>query len=41
MKRRSKHFGVMSEFTYIAAMFIFDLIGATTMPGSRLSNEKV
>jgi hypothetical protein len=37
MKRRSKHFGGIPEFTYIAGMFISDLIGATTIFGNGLS----
>jgi len=41
MKRRSKHFGGMSEFTYIAAMFISDLAVATTIFGNGLLRSKV
>ena len=40
MKRRSKHFGGMSEFTSIAGMFISDLIGATTIFGKGLSRGR-
>jgi hypothetical protein len=41
MKRRSKHFGGMSEFRYIAAIFISDLIGTTTIFGNGLSRGRV
>ena len=37
MKRRSKHFGEVADFTSIAAMFISDLFGTTTIFGSGLS----
>ena len=41
MERRSKHFGGMPEFTYIAGMFIFGLIGSTSIFGSELSRARV
>jgi hypothetical protein len=41
MKRRSKHFGGMSEFTSIAELFISDLTGTTTIFGNGLSRGRV
>ena len=41
MKRRSKHFGGMPEFTSIAEIFISNFGGITTICGNRISNEKV
>ena len=41
MKRRSKHFGGMPEFTSIADMFISDLIEVATIFGNRISRGKV
>jgi len=41
MKKRSKHFGGMSEFTYIAEIFISNSGGITTICGSRISREEV
>ena len=37
MKRRSKHFGGVPDLIYIAAMFISELFGTTTIFGSGLS----
>jgi len=41
MKRRSKHFGGMSEFTSIAEICISNFGEITTICGSRISNEKL
>jgi hypothetical protein len=41
MKRRSKHFGGMPEFTSIAEIFISNSGRITTKCGSSISNEKV
>jgi hypothetical protein len=41
MKRRSKHFGGMSEFTSIAEIFISNSCRITTICGSRISNTEV
>ena len=41
MKRRSKRFGGVPEFTYIAEIFISNSGGITTICGNRISNEEV
>jgi hypothetical protein len=41
MKRRSKHFGGMSEFTSIADTFIFEFGEIATICGSRISSAEV
>jgi hypothetical protein len=41
MKRRSKHFGGVADFTSIAEIFISNSGGITTICGKRISNEKV
>ena len=41
MKRRSKHFGEMPEFTYIAETLIFEFGEIATICGSRISSAKV
>ncbi len=41
MKRRSKHFGGMSEFTYIADTFMFEFGEIATIYGSGISTAEV
>jgi hypothetical protein len=41
MKRRSKHFGGMSEFTSIADTLIFEFGEIATICGSRISSAEV
>jgi hypothetical protein len=41
MKRRSKHFGEVADFTSIADTFIFEFGEIATICGSRISSGEV